>query len=67
MAVEADIVAFEKDVAAQINALRLLVYQDGTTIKDHIDPQLYAAAVKILKDNIKLPSMKIPQIISSLS
>ena len=51
LAVEADMVAFSKNTSAQMNALRQLVYRDGTTIKDHIPQELYDQAVKILKDN----------------
>ncbi len=48
LAVELDVLAFEKDMNLQIEALSLLVYQDGSTIKDHIPPALYDRAVSIL-------------------
>ena len=49
IAFEIDMRAFEKDMNAQIEALSQLVYLDGTTIKDHIDPELYTKAVGILE------------------
>lgn len=48
LAVEADIVAFEKDMGAQVKALMPLVYMDGTSIKDHIPQELYDKSVEIL-------------------
>lgn len=51
LAVELDIIAFEKDTSAQVQALSQLVYRDGTTIKDHIPQALYDKAVGILKEN----------------
>ena len=50
LAVEADIVAFEKDLNAQIQALSHMVYLDGSNIKDHIPTALYDKAVAILKE-----------------
>ena len=50
IAFELDMKAFEKDLSAQMEALTILVYQDGTTIRDHIDPELYEAAVAILEE-----------------
>ncbi len=49
LAVEADIISFEKDIEQQTNALSYLVYRDGTTIKHYIPKRLYDSAVKILK------------------
>ncbi|MBQ3099382.1 MAG: TraB/GumN family protein [Clostridia bacterium] len=51
LAVEFDIVAFSKDLIGQTQALSKLVYTDGTTIEDHISPELYAQAVEIFKEN----------------
>ncbi len=48
IAFEFDIKAFEKDTGAMVDALSVLVYTDGSTIKDHIDPALYTAAVDLL-------------------
>ncbi len=50
LAVEADIISFEKDVSAQTEALSQLLYSDGTTIEEHIDEQLYLDAVEILDE-----------------
>lgn len=50
LAVEVDIIAFQKDLAAQIEALKPLVYADGTTIADHIPDELYEEAKQTLTD-----------------
>lgn len=50
LAVEADIVAFGNDTSLQMQALRSLVYLDGTTITDHIPEELYESAVEMLDD-----------------
>lgn len=50
LAVEFDIRAYEKDLSAQVQSLRHLLYTDGTTIKDHIDPTLYEEAAALLED-----------------
>ncbi len=49
--VEFDIVAFEGDLSAQVECLKLYLYMDGTTIRDHISPKVYQAAKEILQDN----------------
>jgi len=51
LAVECDIMAFEKSMSAQTEALQTLLYLDGTTIKDHISQELYESAVNILEEN----------------
>jgi uncharacterized protein YbaP (TraB family)/predicted small lipoprotein YifL len=50
LAVEFDIVTFEGDINAQIEALQTMVYADGTTIVDHISEELYNDAKAALKD-----------------
>lgn len=50
LAVELDIIAFEKDLGQQMQALSVLVYRDGTTIKDHIPEELYIKAVDALTE-----------------
>lgn len=50
LAVELDIVAFQQDLAAQIEAFKPLVYSDGTTIADHIPAELYEEAKQALTD-----------------
>lgn len=51
LAVELDLVAFEKDIGQQMKALTALVYTDGSTIKDHIPQELYEKAVGVLREN----------------
>ena len=50
LAVEFDIVAFEKDMSAQMEMAKKMYYQDGTTIKDHISAELYNKAVEVMED-----------------
>lgn len=50
LAVEFDIVAFEKNLKAQIAALKALVYTDGTTVSDHIPAALYEEAVALMEE-----------------
>jgi len=51
LAVEADIVAFENDISAQMAALQPMLYLDGTKISDVLSDELYSEAVDILKEN----------------
>lgn len=50
LAVEFDLRAYEKDLIAAAKDMALLVYADGSTIKDHIDPTLYEEAATLLED-----------------
>ena len=50
LAVEFDLRAYEKDLIAAAKDMALLVYPDGSTIKDHIDPTLYEEAATLLED-----------------
>ena len=50
LAVEFNLVAFEQDMTAQIEAMTPLVYADGTTIEDHISAELYDSAKAVLTD-----------------
>lgn len=50
LAVEADLIAFSQDMALQAEAVSLLLYSDGTTIKDHLPEEVYTAAVEILEN-----------------
>ena len=50
LAVESDIVEIEKDTAALIESMKPFVYSDGTTIKDHIDKELYDDAVALMTE-----------------
>lgn len=51
LAVEFDIIAHEKDIQQQAQAMSYLLYRDGTNIKDHIPKELYDQAVAVLKEN----------------
>ena len=48
LAVEANVLSAEEDVTGLMNAMRPLLYTDGTTIKDHISEETYTAAVDAL-------------------
>lgn len=50
LAVECDIITYGKDMQAQIDLASKMVYSDGTTIADHIDPELYESAKQLLTD-----------------
>ena len=50
LAVEYDLVAYEKDENAQLQDIQRMMYTDGTTVKDHMKPDLYEKAVNYLKD-----------------
>lgn len=52
----ADALAVECDVEAvgemtMINCLKQVIYRNGTTIQDHVDSSVYAAAKKVLEEN----------------
>ncbi len=51
LAVECDIVAYEKDLKKQIETSTDLAYTDGTTIKNHLDEDTYEKLKKLLSDN----------------
>jgi len=51
LAVECDILAYESDYLAQIAMSQQMMYTDGSTIKDHIDPELYEALVDFYESN----------------
>ncbi len=51
LAVEVDIIAFEKDFIGQMNALQKLIFTDGTTIRDYVPEDTYNKAAQILKEN----------------
>ena len=48
LAVEVDIDALEKDVQMQIEVLQYFMYDDGSTIEDHIDEELFERAKQYL-------------------
>lgn len=51
LAVEADIVAYETDMDAQIKSMEQMVYNDGTKIYDHIPVETYDKLKEILTEN----------------
>ncbi len=51
LAVECDILAYEKDFMAQLQMSQDMMYTDGSGIEDHIDPELYDAIVEFYEDN----------------
>lgn len=51
IAVECDIVQYEKDFAKQVELSTELIYYDGTTIQDHINKELYENLKQILTEN----------------
>lgn len=50
LAVEFDVLAFEKDYSAQMAVLKPMIYRDGTTISDHISSDLYSRAKEALEE-----------------
>lgn len=51
LAVEADISDTMAMVSAQMNLADIMVYNDGTTVKDHLDSEVYTNVVEYLKAN----------------
>ncbi len=51
LAVECDVIAAQEDMGRMMELMQNMIYLDGTTIADHISPELYDAAVAILKEN----------------
>ena len=51
LAVEADIEALEKDTQLQLEMIQELMYDDGSTIEDHIDEELFTKAKEFLEEN----------------
>ena len=51
LAVECDVIALQKDMALMTEMAQMMIYLDGTTISDHISPELYEAAVGIMEEN----------------
>ncbi len=48
LAVEFDVVSAQEDMAAMTSCVQLMIYYDGTTIKDHVSEELYDETVSIL-------------------
>ena len=51
LAVEFDVLTYQEDMQAMMADMQLMIYTDGTTIKDHIPQELYEECVQILKEN----------------
>lgn len=51
LAVEFDLIKYEKDLQEQIDTMTLLAYSDGTTIKEHMYEDSYNLMVNYLKEN----------------
>lgn len=51
LAVEFDILETENNTAGLLETMKSLMYTDGTTIKDHIDGEIYEDAKKIMEDS----------------
>lgn len=51
LAVECDVIALQKDMELMTELVQMMLYLDGTTISDHISPELYDAAVAIMEEN----------------
>lgn len=50
LAVEFDILESESDLTGMTQSMQSMMYTDGTTIKDHIDGEVYDKAKSILQD-----------------
>ena len=59
LAVECDILAYESDLMAQLSMSRQMMYTDGSTIEDHIDPELYDAMIEFYEEN---PSQQLSEL-----
>lgn len=57
LAVEFDLVAYEKDFAAQMKAMQQFVLTDGTTVEDHMPKELYEKAAALLKEAKLQPNL----------
>lgn len=57
LAVEFDIVAYEKNYIQQTEDLNLFLYKDNSSIKDHMDSDLYERCVDFLKEGNNYYSM----------
>ncbi len=49
LAVEFDVIAFEKDMTAQTDAVMAMMYSDMSQISQHLDKEVYDEAVKVLE------------------
>lgn len=57
LAVEFDIVAYEKDIAAQMASMKQFILSDGTTVDQHMPQELFARASALLDEAGLMPSL----------
>ena len=57
LAVEFDVVAYEKDLAAQLQAVQLYMLNDGTKASDHMPAETYQKASALLDEAGLMPSL----------
>jgi uncharacterized protein YbaP (TraB family) len=57
LAVEFDVVAYETDLAAQMQAINQFVLTDGTTVEDHMPAELYEKASALLGEAGLFPNL----------
>jgi len=51
LVVECDVIAYEKDLVAQLSLMKYMVYDDGTTLAGHLSPGVYAKLEGFLAEN----------------
>ncbi len=52
LAVECNTLAYQNNIVAQLNSAKDMMYTDGTTIADHIDPELYQLMKTYVSENM---------------
>lgn len=57
LAVEFDVVAYEKDLAAQLQAVQLYMLSDGTKASDHMPAETYQKASALLDEAGLMPNL----------
>lgn len=51
LAVEFDVVAFERDFSLQMELVKMLLCENGKSLKDYLSPEGYEIIIKYMKDN----------------
>lgn len=57
LAVEFDVVAYEKDLSAQMSAMTMFMLKDGTTVSDHMPAETYEKASALLREAGLYPNL----------
>lgn len=57
LAVEFDIVAYEKDLTSQVEAMTQFVSEDGSTVDQHMPAELYAQSSALLEEAGLMPNV----------